>query len=272
MSFWKQRVILITGAGSGIGKALACHFAALKAHLILTDIDAASLAATVELVGPQVRLSQVADVSSAEDWQKLVVRIRQANQRVDVLINNAGVLASDFFEDMPAEHFDWVMNVNLKGVTLGVSAMLPLLEQSRNAMIVNVSSIFGVIGAPKMSAYNASKFAVRGFTEALRQEFRVSGKAIDVVCVMPGGIRTNIVTRSKSSVSDKHALAQHLNKMAMTTPEKAATLIACGMKRRKSRILVGPDAVFLDLLQRLLPSHYHRIFNPLFLDKSVFGR
>lgn len=260
---WQDKVILITGAGSGIGKALAKLFAEQNAKLVLTDIIEENLSETVTMLDKHVLISKVADVSSIEDWQALVKEIDQGPGHLDALINNAGMSPYDFFDEMSERIFDKVIKVNLNGVVHGCREMLPLLEKSPNGMIVNIASVYGLITVPAMSAYHASKFAVRGFTEALRQDFQFQNKNIDVVCVMPGGIKTNIANFAESDTGRNAKFAAQFNKSAITTPEKAAKVIEHGMRKKKYRVLIGPDARFIDILWRLLPKNYYRIFNVL---------
>lgn len=269
MHDWSGKIIVITGAGSGLGQALARLFAREGALLILTDVNPESLMTLTVELDAAVMLHRVADVSTKEDWHRLVVEISKMTPHVDVLINNAGVAAYDYFDQMPDELFERVMSVNFNGVVYGCRALLPLLEKAERGMIVNVSSIFGLIAMPLLSPYHASKFAVRGFTEALRQDLRYSGKNIDVVCVLPGGIKTNIANDSATTQTDKQRFSQHFNNKALTTPDKAARVIEQGMRLRRSRVLVGPDAVLVSLLCRLMPTAYWRVFNFLYNVRKV---
>lgn len=269
MHDWSGKIIVITGAGSGIGQALARLFAREGALLILTDVNPESLMTLVVELDVAVMLHRVADVSTKEDWHKLVTEISKMTPHVDVIINNAGVAAYDYFDHMPEELFERVMSVNFNGVVYGCRYLLPLLEKAERGMIVNVSSIFGLIAMPMLSPYHASKFAVRGFTEALRQDLRYSGKNIDVVCVLPGGIKTNIANDSATTQTDKTRFSQHFNDKALTTPDKAARVIEQGMRLKRARVLVGPDAVLVSLLCRLMPTAYWRIFNVLYNVRKV---
>jgi len=268
MQNWFNKIILITGAGSGIGQALAKLFAQEGAKLILTGLHAEDLDATCSQLGNSVLLSKVSDVSKKEDWLSLVEEIQKKTDYIDVIINNAGVSAFDFFNDMPEEMFDKVMNVNLNGVVYGCRYLLPLLEKSPRGMIVNISSIFGLICMPMATPYHASKFAVRGFTEGLKQDLLYQNKNIDVICVMPGGVKTNIVNHGETSKLNKNQFAQHFNKIARTSPDKAAKVIGNGMRKRTFRVLIGPDAKFVNILYKVMPTHYYKVFNFLFEVKK----
>lgn len=263
MSKWTNKYILITGAGSGIGQALSHLFASQGAKLILTDINETNLNATVNELIHAVSISMVADVSKKKDWQALGKRIKQEIGHLDVLINNAGMTSFGFFEDTSEALFNKVMQVNFDGVVIGCREMLPLLENSERGLIVNVASIFGLITIPMVTPYHASKFAVRGFTEALRQDMLFQKKNIDVVCVMPGGIRTNIANSAVSEVSHPNDFAQHFAAVAKTTPEQAARVIEKGMRKNTFRILIGADAKFVDILYKVLPTDYYKVSNAL---------
>lgn len=269
MQQWQNKVVLVTGAGSGIGKALALQFASMGAKLIITDINQENLDGAQLLIEPQVVICKQGDVSDKHFWLELYEDIQRDIGYVDAVINNAGMSNFDFFEDMPDTLFDKVMAVNFNGVVMGCRHMLPLLLKSQQGMIVNVASVFSLITMPMLTPYHASKFAVRGFTESLRQDMLFSEKNIDVLCVLPGGIKTNIAKHAQSSLDSTQAFVKHFEKMALTTPEKAAKTIIRGMQRRKSRILIGPDARFIHLIVRLFPQSYFRILSPLFGIKRL---
>lgn len=262
-SFWNKKYVLITGAGSGIGKALASNLAKQGAQLILTDINKQTLETVSQELGVSVVHHEVSDISQKDHWQKLAYNIEAKIGYLDVLVNNAGMSPFGFFEETSEELFDKVMAVNFSGVVHGCRIMQPLLEKSKRGMIANISSIFGIITVPMITSYHASKFAVRGFTEALRQDFKYQNKNIDVVCVMPGGIKTNIANAAEVAGNADIDFAAHFNKIAMTSPNKAAKIIERGMRQNRFRILIGPDAKLVSLLQRLLPGSYSKVFNPL---------
>ena len=263
MSKWNNKQILITGAGSGIGQALAKLFASQGAKLILTDINENNLNNTTNELIHAVSLSKVADVSKKSDWQGLAKTIQDDIGYLDVLINNAGMTSIGFFEDTSEALFNKVMDVNLNGVVMGCREMLPLLEKSERGLIVNVASIFGLITMPMVTPYHASKFAVRGFTEALKQDMMFQNKNIDVVCVMPGGIRTNIANSAETEVEQPNDFAKHFSSVARTTPEQAAKVIEKGMRKNTFRILIGADAKIVDVLYKILPTDYYKVSNAL---------
>ena len=271
MHKWNNKQILITGAGSGIGQALARLFANLGAKLILTDINQQSLNDTTNELIHAVSLSRVADVSHKQDWQALAKSIEKDVGYLDVLINNAGMTSFGFFEDTSEALFNKVMDINFNGVVMGCREMLPLLEKAERGLIVNVASIFGLITMPMVTPYHASKFAVRGFTEALRQDMLFQKKTIDVVCVMPGGIRTNIANSAESEIAQPNDFAQHFAAVARTTPEQAAKVIEKGMRKNTFRILIGADAKIVDLLYKVLPTDYYKVSNVMLGVKKFLG-
>lgn len=263
MSKWNNKHVLITGAGSGIGQALARLFAKEGAKLILTDINEKNLNITTNELIHAVTLSEVSDVSKKADWQTLAKKITKDVGHLDVLINNAGMTSIGFFEETSEELFNKVMDINLNGVVMGCREMLPLLEKSERGLIVNVASIFGLIAMPMVTPYHASKFAVRGFTEALKQDMLYQKKNIDVVCVMPGGIRTNIANSAETEVKQPNDFAKHFSAVARTTPEHAARVIEKGMRKNTFRILIGADAKLVDVLYKVLPTDYYKVSNVL---------
>lgn len=255
MQNFHQKVVVITGAGSGIGRALAQQFAREGARLVLVDWQEEDLQATHESVGGQA-LSIRLDVSQREAVYAMAKRVKDELGQVDLLINNAGIaLARQVLEQTPLEEYEKVINVNLWGVIYGSLAFLPYLHERPEAGLVNISSIFGIVGFPTSGAYSASKFAVRGFTETLRQELAHS--KVYVGCVHPGGIRTNIV-RNIPMLDDKQKskFVDFFDRTAKTTPEHAAHTIIKGIRSRKKRILIGQDAKLLDFVARLFPSRY----------------
>lgn len=262
---WQGKAVLITGAGSGIGQALATLLAELGARLIITDINEQNLKKTSQRLKSSVVIAQVADSSSKEDWQALCTKIENTIGHLDALVNNAGMTSFGFFQDQSEELFNKVMRVNFDGVVMGCRECMPLLEKSKRGMIANVASIFGLIAVPTQTPYHASKFAVRGFSEALLQDMKYSGKNIDVVCVMPGGIRTNIANFAETDkdLDMPSDFASHFDKVAMTSPAKAAQVIEKGMRKNTFRILIGPDAKIVSALYRLLPTRYSKVSNAM---------
>jgi len=260
-----DRVAVITGAASGIGRALARAFAARGTALALCDLDETGLAETASTCTVPLITARV-DVADAASVAAFAERTLKELGGADLVINNAGVTTCQTFIDMTRGDFEWVMNVDFWGVVNGCRAFLPHLLERGSGHLVNISSIFGIIGYPTQSAYCAAKFAVRGFTESLRQELKGTGVA--VVCVHPGGIRTNIVRRARfyKTVAghDDHAtFIRRFEAMAGTSPERAAEAILTGIAKGRSRIRIGADAHLLDRVARLFPSGYARIIDYL---------
>jgi NAD(P)-dependent dehydrogenase (short-subunit alcohol dehydrogenase family) len=262
MRRFDDRVVVVTGAASGIGRALAREFAAEGARLALADVDADGLRETAALAGADRCFTAVVDVADREAVERFAAAVASRFGAVHVVINNAGVTVSETIERLGYDDFAWLMGINFWGVVHGTKAFLPLLRQVDEAAIVNVSSVFGLIAVPTQGAYNASKFAVRGFTEALRQE--LAGTRITVHCVHPGGIRTNIL-RNARFYTDAHGDVDHARaneefaRLARTTPEQAARTIVAAVRRGRPRILIGRDAWAIDRLQRWLPVRYTRV-------------
>lgn len=258
------KVAVITGAGSGIGRALAEQLAREGCALALADIhqeNLESLAAELRLAGVKVSC-HVLDVAQRAAVYAFADEVLAHHDGAQIIINNAGVAVSQTVADLTYDDFEWLMGINFWGVVYGTKAFLPHLLQKNDGHIVNISSIFGIIGVPTQSAYNASKFAVRGFTEALRQE--LAGTRVSATCVHPGGIKTNIARsarfyRDMAGNRDAARSAAQFDKLARTTPEEAARVIIDGIKRKQPRVLIGADARLLDRLQRLLPVGYTRI-------------
>ena len=262
MRDFRDRVVVITGAASGIGRALACALAKAGARLVLADVDGAGLAETARLAGAVDCMTETVDVADRGAVERFAQNVRLRYGVAHVVINNAGVAVSQTLADTRYEDFQWIMGINFWGVVHGTQAFLPLLRAADEAVIVNVSSVFGLIAFPTQGAYNASKFAVRGFTEALRHE--CDGTRIRAVCVHPGGIRTNILKNARF-YSDAFGQSDHARSMAeferlaRTTPERAAQTILDGIRRKKLRILIGADAYLIDWVQRLLPARYMKV-------------
>jgi NAD(P)-dependent dehydrogenase (short-subunit alcohol dehydrogenase family) len=256
------RVAAVTGAASGIGRALARDLADRGCHLALSDVADDELAETVRLCsGAGVKITSqhldVADREAVHAWANQVVL---DHGRANLIFNNAGVAVVAAFETMSYEDFEWLMSINFWGVVHGTKAFLPHLKASGEGHIVNVSSVFGLISVPSQSAYNAAKFAVRGFTEALRMELRIEGANVSCTTVHPGGIKTNIVRNARldeeTQAGGSETAARDFDKAAMTTPEKAARQILGAVEHDRRRVLVGPDAIVVDLLARLPSALY----------------
>jgi butyryl-CoA dehydrogenase len=260
------RVAAITGAGSGIGRALAVELAGRGTHLALCDIDEVGLTDTVaRCEGQGVKVTaqrvDVADRASVEAWADQVVADHGA---VHLVVNNAGVALGATIESMSYDDFEWLMDINFWGVVHGTKAFLPKLIDAGEGHIVNVSSVFGLLSIPSQSAYNAAKFGVRGFTDALRIELDVARNGVSCTTVHPGGIKTNIVRNARMHESvagftrGTPDVGSDFDKVAMTTPEKAARQILTAVERNRRRALIGPDAKALDLLARLPAGLYQR--------------
>jgi NAD(P)-dependent dehydrogenase (short-subunit alcohol dehydrogenase family) len=253
-------VAVITGAGSGIGRALAHRLAREKMSLALADVDSAGLTETIEqLGGASAALScHLVDVSDRARMERFASEVVERHGSVTLLMNIAGVAMHGTFEQLTIEEFDWLMKINFYGVLYGVASFLPILRRQPRAHIVNMSSIYGIIAPAGQTAYCASKFAVRGFTEALMHE--LDGSSVSISCVHPGGIRTPIAKRArvsaKSDPKTRHVTLAMFDVVAQMPPEKAADRIVDGVLANEPRILVGGDAVQLDRMQRLMPIKY----------------
>jgi NADP-dependent 3-hydroxy acid dehydrogenase YdfG len=260
------KVVVITGAGSGIGRALAEELARRGARLALSDLDTAGLAETVARVDghlrsdQQVRSDQL-DVRDRAAMAGYAASVAEQFGRVDVVINNAGVALTGSVLGMRYADIEWVLDIDFWGVVYGSKEFLPYLIASGDGTLVNISSLFGLLAVPGQSAYNAAKFAVRGFTESLRQEMLAARLPVRVCCVHPGGIKTAIARNARvAEGEDQAALADYFDrKLAKTSPERAAEIIVAGLLAGKPRILVGPDAKVLDLLVRLLGARYQEL-------------
>jgi NAD(P)-dependent dehydrogenase (short-subunit alcohol dehydrogenase family) len=264
-----EKVAVITGAGSGIGRALAIALAERHCPLSLCDVDREGLAETVRLAEQSnVRVTpHIVDTSNREQMERFAADTIAEHGRADLVFNNAGVTLVETVEDMSYEDFQWVMDINFWGMVHGTKAFLPHLRERGSGHITNISSLFGLLSVPTQGAYNASKFAIRGFTESLRWE--MEGTGIGVTSVHPGGIKTNIVRSSRfykdsEGHTDHDAMNERFEKLARLTPEEAAAIIMKGVEKGNSRVLVGIDAKLLDWAQRLFPQAYGRIVQFLF--------
>jgi NADP-dependent 3-hydroxy acid dehydrogenase YdfG len=265
MSYVNGKVAVITGAGSGIGRALALQLNRDGCRLHISDINTAGLTETLEML-PRQEVpadSQVLDVADKEAVYAWANHIAAADKHVDIVINNAGVALLSLVEDNSYENLEWLMGINFWGVVYGTQAFLPLLRRAEQGHLVNLSSVFGLISVPTQSAYNAAKFAVRGYTEALRQE--MAGTNVHVCCVHPGGIKTNIAgaARGGDPTVNAEERGKEFKKMAGTTPEIAAAKIISAIEQRKHRLLIGRDAVIISILSRLFPVRYPRFIQAM---------
>src|SRR5271170_7560590 len=262
-----NRTAVVTGAAGGIGRGIAISLARRGCHLALADINEAPLAETAKLAAaPGVRISQhhlnVADRAAVA---ALPAQVLAQHPGVDILINNAGVALGGTFDQVTEEDFEWLFEINFWGVVRMTRAFLPLLKASDDARVVNLSSIYGLISPPAETAYSASKFAVRGFSNSLRHELANSN--VGVTVVHPGGVATSIADNArvpKDMPPEEIARRRALAKKALTMPPATAgEIIVQGIERRSARVLVGNDAKFLALLERLAPISDWKIFSRL---------
>lgn len=258
-----DKVVVITGAGSGIGRALARLCASHSARLALSDVNEAALAETVALLPESARATgrlraDALDVTDRSAFAVYASSVAESFGVVNVVFNNAGVAMTATIEESSYSDIEWVHNVDFWGVVHGTKEFLPHLIASGDGHIVNISSLFGLMAIGSQGAYNASKFAVRGFTEALRMEMREAGHPVGVTCVHPGGIKTAIARNARAAAGrDQAELAKFFDaKLAKTTAESAASQIVRGMLQNKARVLVGVDAKALDLLVRVAGGRY----------------
>ncbi|TIC85896.1 SDR family NAD(P)-dependent oxidoreductase [Nocardioides sp. GY 10113] len=264
MKTLKNKVVVITGAGSGIGRALAVNCARRGALLALSDVDEAGLDETVALVkdagAPEVRADRL-DVADREAFTAYAAAVAEHFGRVNVVVNNAGVALAGDAVDLTYEDMDWIVGINFWGVVHGTKEFLPHLIASGDGHLVNLSSLFGLMAMPGQSAYNATKFAVRGFTEAVREEMLIAGHPVGVTAVHPGGIKTAIARNARvSAKEDKAATAKLFDeKLASMTPEKAAEIIVGGILKNRARVLVGLDAHALHTFQKFTGSRYEDV-------------
>ena len=261
------RTAFVSGAASGMGREVALRLAAHGCPVAIVDQDEDGLRETADLIGGPVlartldvrdRHAQMAFAAEVADW---------APSPLGMVLNNAGVGTSQSIADGAVEDDEWVLEINLGGVINGTRAFLPILLRQDSGVIVNTSSVFGLVGIPFQSAYCASKFAVRGFTESLRHELR--GTGVSAVTIHPGGVKTNIARNARyhahplmPDLSHEEA-AKRFEAMCFTTPERAAKIIHEGVKAGRSRILVGPDAYMFDVLARLAPTRYFDVLSSL---------
>lgn len=272
MSFtrFSGRVAAVTGAGSGMGRALALSLASAGAKVAISDVSRQSLDETAALIAQaspaqadQAKLhSSILDVADRDAVFRWADTVATHFGQVNYVFNNAGVSVSADVAQLTQADFEWLMNINFWGVVNGTQAFLPHLQAATEGHIANTASVFGIIAVPTQAAYNASKFAVRGFTEALRQELKDSH--VGASCVCPGGVKTNIVTQSRYIPSDntaptKETLAARFEELAGLTASEAAEIILRGVLRNKARILVGKDARLIALINQLLPVSYPRL-------------
>jgi len=267
MEGFAGKVAAVTGAGSGIGQALALELARSGAAVAISDVDTEGLAQTEEqlrAIGAPVRTDRL-DVTEREAFQIYADQINEHFGKVNQIYNNAGIAFTGDVEVSQFKDIERVMDVDFWGVVNGTKAFLPHLIASGDGHIINVSSLFGLMSMPGQAAYNSAKFAVRGFTEALRQEMALNGHPVKVTSVHPGGVKTAIARNGLTAEGvDPTAQAKFFDKrLASTTPQRAAEIILEAVRKNKARVLVGQDAVVLDLIVRITGSGYQRLFSPV---------
>lgn len=292
--YYCNHVAAITGAGSGMGRELAIHLAQMGCHVALSDINAVQLAQTKELlVGYDIKATMtVLDVSDHKAVEAWADSVMADHGKVNFIFNNAGVALYSTVEGSSISELEWVMDINFWGVVYGTKAFLPLIKNSvkqsevasdssaskdgkprqfsKNGHIINISSLFGLTAQPSQSAYNASKFAVRGFTESLRQELDIQRCGVSATCIHPGGIKTNIANsaRGNDSINDigmrtGPKAIQSFNKFLKFDASNAAWIILQAAATNQPRCLIGNDAKIIDAVQRVFPSTYSQILNDI---------
>lgn len=282
MDKFKDCVAVVTGAGSGIGRQLAYQLADAGAQLAISDINAETLEQTRAAVAARgVKVdAAVLDVADRQAVYDYANHVEEQFGKVNLVINNAGVaLGSGPLWENSVADFEWVMNINFYGVLSGTMAFLPLLQKAEWGHIVNVSSLFGLVSVPTQAAYNASKFAVRGMTDALRQELEAVGSTVSCTTVHPGGIKTNIARSARwidngtaESAEQRQAAVDGFDTVARTSPESAAQQILRAVINNKRRLLIGIDARLIDVLQRLFPTGYGKIMRKFMGDADPVAR
>ncbi|MGH8456664.1 MAG: SDR family NAD(P)-dependent oxidoreductase [Stenotrophobium sp.] len=268
MKSFANKVAAITGAGSGIGRALALELARQNCALALSDVNEKGLKETAQLAkahGVKITTAKV-DVANRVQMHAWADQVMRDHGQVNLIFNNAGVALAGTVESTDYADYEWIMGINFWGVVHGTKAFLPHLKASGEGHIVNVSSVFGLFAQPSQSGYNASKFAVRGFTESLRQELDLLDCSVSATCVHPGGIKTNIARDARINDSLKDLLGGNaesnkakIEKAFTTTAEQAAKTILSAVRRDARRVLIGVDAKGLEGMQRLLPGGYQRV-------------
>lgn len=267
MKNFNNKVAAITGAGSGIGQQLAVLLAKQGCHLALSDVNEQGLLKTLELIkdtGVRATLNKV-NVANLEEVRAWAEKVEQDHGSINMIFNNAGVALGSTVEGASYDELEWIVGINFWGVVYGTKEFLPRIKKTGDGHVVNISSLFGLTAQPTQSAYNATKFAVRGFTESLRQELDIENCGVSALCVHPGGIRTNIANAAKMNDSlralgmSPEKSARSFNKLLRCPPEEAARQILEAVQKDKRRLLIGNDAKAIDLIQRILPTGYQKV-------------
>jgi len=261
MKSFSQKIVAITGAGAGIGRALALEFAKEGAKIAISDINKAALKETASLleahhIKPLVSIVDVSDKEAMHHWAKQVVDYFGG---VHVIVNNAGVVVANPVDQIADEEFEWVMQINFWGCVNGVNAFLPYISAQQEGHIANVSSILGLLATPMLAAYASSKYAVRGYSDALRIELMQTHPTVGVTCIFPCGIETKLLKNGRGAdiATIERMFASKYTKKIST--EAAAKIMLHAIKKNKARALVGPNSMIIDLFQRLIPNSYHKL-------------
>jgi NADP-dependent 3-hydroxy acid dehydrogenase YdfG len=267
MQGFAGKVAVVTGAGSGIGQALAIEMGRSGAKVAISDVDTEGLAQTEErlkAIGAPVKADRL-DVTEREAFLAYADEVAEHFGKVNQIYNNAGIAFTGDVEVSQFKDIERVMDVDYWGVVNGTKAFLPHVIASGDGHIINVSSVFGLFSVPGQAAYNAAKFAVRGFSEALRQEMILARHPVAVTTVHPGGIKTAIARNATAAEGlDPEQLAKLFDKrLAKTTPERAAQIILDAVRKKKARVLVGTDAKLLDIMVRVAGPYYQQLFGPV---------
>ena len=290
MKTFKDKVAVVTGAGSGMGRYLSILLAKDGADVVACDVNQETLNETVEMLRKfNVSVSShVLDVADKEAIEALPQKVIDQHGKVDLVFNNAGVSTGKHFKDMEEENWDWVMDINLHGVINSTRAFIPHMIDRPEAAIVNTSSIFGMVAVPGQTVYHATKFAVRGFTESLALEMAQTNENLQIHCVHPGHVGTNIVANSRMDEedlqTDEEGGSSIFTRERPTTveemadsfreggmhPSKAAQIILKGVKKNKRRIFIGLDSKLLELSQRIFPNKYHRLWPFFMIPMMIF--
>lgn len=263
-----SKVAVVTGAASGIGRAIACSLAQRGCNLALADLNESGLEETAQLVGDRVIMTRhkldVADPKAIEAFPHQVI---EAHGYVDIVVNNAGVALTGTFSQVTEADFDWLVDINFYGVVRMTRAFLPHLKMRPEAQLVNLSSLFGLIAPPGQTAYSAAKFAVRGFSESLRKELEFERSTVGVTVVHPGGVKTGIARNARISAAtdtaQREKIRARFDRVLKMPPERASEIIVKAIEARKARVLVGSDAKIMSLVERALPVRYWNVIGRL---------